>query len=138
MTRKVERLYPLILGLPVGAISGIAYFLFLAPTVAELRDLFSAILGTALSVLFSIETRPVIEDLKDARAYKPLMGYLLSAMKSSFLIAFLSAVGMVGYGRLPWLWQGLFVVAWCSTLMIAVLSCTRIIRLFGEIITSDD
>jgi hypothetical protein len=145
--RTTERWYPLICGLPIGALVGYAVFRYVVASNDEVKDLFTVVLnvsaivagflGTALSVLLTIENRPVIKDLKDAGCYFPLLSYLLSAIKWSFLLVLLSTCGLLIYPRFSSRMQELSLLGWFIVATVTSLACWRVIRLFTEVVKAD-
>jgi hypothetical protein len=134
----------LVCGLPVGALAGCVLSRFLGTSNNEVKDLFIVVLnvcaivagflGTALSVLLTIENRPVIKDLKDAGCYVPLLSYLLSAVRWSFAVVVASTCGLLLYPRLHALGQEAFLIVWFAGAAVTSLACWRVIQLFNEVV----
>lgn len=107
-------------------------------TFVSLSGIVVGFLGTALTILLSLEGRRIIRQLKINGIYSQLVGYLLSSIHSGIIIGAISLIGvMLDYHIHPriayWFtsfWMG-FVVVFCF-------STYRVIRLIAELVTPSD
>jgi hypothetical protein len=144
VTRTIEKWYPVACGLPIGAAIGYAVFHFRFVTDSDVKDVFTVVLnvsaivagflGTALSVLLTIENRPVIKDLKDAGCYVPLLTYLLSAVRWSFILVVLSTCGLAIFTRIGTHSKAAFLVTWFAVSGVTLLASWRVVQLFGQVV----
>jgi hypothetical protein len=93
-------------------------------------------LGTALSVLYSIENKPVVKDLMAAGVWPLLLRYVMTAIKWSFLLSVLSAIGMFAVDRMKAEHYPHVLAVWSLFVFITALLCYRVISLFSRILTS--
>jgi hypothetical protein len=141
-----EKFGPWILGL-LGGASAVVWA-WNDPLPRTLHDLLGAtisvgaiavgFLATAKSMLLSISKSRVVRELKNAGHFKRLTGYFMTAIRWSFLLAALSALGLLfdldgNKQPHPWLF-GL----WVFTLVAASACCYRVINLFAMILMSPD
>jgi hypothetical protein len=102
MRRLVEQSYPFVLGLAVWALAMTAFTPAL-PTgsksdiltsVITIGSIATGFLGTALAVLFTMDTRKVIRDLKKSGVWRLLLQYFIVAINLSFILCLLTGVLM--------------------------------------------
>lgn len=144
MSGRVERWYPLV----SGVILTLCYFLFLRkyPLPNSIKDLFSAItnlsgitigfLGTAQSILFSIDKKYVIQQLKVTGVYNKLINYFMTAIKWSFALGIISIFCLILNFETMDAWHCLLFFAWLFVLTTTALSCYRVIDVFAGILRS--
>ena len=146
MSLWVEKWYPYLGGLIVF----ICYQLFIRPifVLSSFCNLFSAVvsvsgiaigfLATAKSILFSIQNRRVIKQLKDQNLYNLLIKYIMSAIRICFMLALISAAGLLIDEKNPPSWLPSAFSFWVFLSTVTTLSCYRVIQLFSKILTSKD
>jgi hypothetical protein len=145
--RKVEEWYPYA-GAAASTPAWFYFFRWLNLSTQEAKDLFSIVLnvsaiaagflGTAASILLAMGVTPVTRDLKQSGTMPLLYKYVISAIWHQFWLVFLSVGLLLVYPKLqhPRLLTVL-ALAWGISSSLALFSSIRIIRLFGQIITSD-
>ncbi|WP_026736134.1 hypothetical protein [Fischerella sp. PCC 9605] len=142
MQKNLERWYPLTLGL----FSTVFYCLLFwgKPLPSSLKDVFSAattlsgiaigFLATAMSILFTISNTNVVKQIKNSNKYIRLINYFVDAINWSFLLAFLSFIGLFieikNFGSWQWLAFGI----WLFALLTSGFSAYRVIRVFAAIL----
>lgn len=146
MNAKVERWSPLIIGFFTATI----YFCFLQnySLPSSVRDLFSSamqvssitigFLATALSVLLSIESKNIIQQLKNAGVYKKLVNYFVIAVNWSFALVIFSAICLLLDFKVQWIWNSVTFAAWLFALTGTAASCYRVIDIFASILRSSN
>lgn len=93
-------------------------------------------LGTAKSILFSIDRHPLIVGLKDAKQYPKLIGYMLTGIWTCLFVVFYSScLLLVDFVAVPNL-KAWLVSLWFFSSGYALLSNARIIYLFSSILKS--
>jgi hypothetical protein len=85
-------------------------------------------------VLYSIEGKPVVRDLVQAGVWTAMLRYTMAAIRWSFAVAVLSAVGLFALGKIKPEHYGLALTAWSFAVFIATFLCVRVIHLFGRIL----
>jgi len=146
MKGKIERWFPLVIGsLAAVVYLGVFYNRSLPSSVKELFSsgmALSAItvgfLATAQSILFSIDKKYVIQQLKATKTYNTLINYFMSAINWSFLLAIFSAVSLIINFEKQESWHSLFFAAWLFMFVTVISSCYRIIDTFASILRSPD
>jgi len=98
-----EKAYPWIGAALVAAAAG--KFLPASVIPDDLKDVFSGLLNvsaiavgflaTAKSILISMEGRRVIQQLRRSGFYNIAVGYMITAIRASFIVAVLALVGLV-------------------------------------------
>lgn len=142
----IEKWYPMILGLVAFSVG--ACYLWHNPIPVALRDLFSVavsigaiavgFLGTAMSILYTIERRWIVKQLKRAGLFDRLIGYLLHAIWWCLLLAVLSGAGLLLDLKNPANWYSWPVAVWGGVLIGALASCVRVLRLFAMILQTPE
>lgn len=140
MGELTEKLYPLVLG----ALAALGYFLLLRhePIPDTGKDLLGAVinlaaiaigfLATIKSLLISIENRPDVTWLKSGQFYSRFHRYVFHAIHGSFIVAIVSSIYLLLFGRLqasPW-------ASWAVTCYVALVVFTaaayfRVVTVFG-------
>ncbi len=138
----IQKCYPMILGLAAFGFG--AWYFGNNPIPVALRDLFSSavsigaiavgFLGTAMSILCSIERRWIVKQVKRAGMFDRLIGFLLHAIWWCLLLAVLSGAGLLLDLSNPANWYSWSVGVWGGVLIGALTSCFRVIRLFARIL----
>lgn len=145
--RKIERWYPY----AVAAVSVPAWFYLFrwrSLTTQEAKELFAIILnvsaiaagflGTAASILLTMGSTPVIKDLKQSGTLVLLYKYVVSAIWHQFWLVLFSVTLLLLY---PELHSARVLTAlaavWGASTVLAASSSSRIIQLFGKIITAN-
>ncbi len=145
MGLRVERLYPLVLGLVAAA----AYLIFYRHHVLpnSLANLFAASISiasiavgffvTAKTAVVQLEpTRPLITKLRQADRYDGFLKYMSTAIYASFALALLSAFGLVDdFVHLDWRARTTFAV-WIFSAVFAGLAYFRVVRVLNVILDS--
>ena len=146
MRGQFERWYPLISGLLVA----VSYFIFFRnyPLPTSLKDLLSAVtnlsgiaigfLAAALSILFSLPRKYVIQQLKVTGMYSKLLNYFIAAIQWSFGLAVLSAIGLLIDFSKSQYWHSTVLGIWLFFLVTALLSYYRVIEVFVAILRAPD
>jgi hypothetical protein len=94
-------------------------------------------LTTVMTVLITIDTKEVIQWLKSANYYQRLISYLMSAVKSAFLVAITSALGSIlDTNSLP-SWEKIGFSLWLGLLIYTVMASYRVINIIVTILRSD-
>lgn len=139
-----ERWYPLVYGLFLGVLT---FFVFQGQALSSrLTDLLAAtmslsgiaigFLATVKSILFSIEDRKIIKNLKQTNKFNTLIDYIMDAINGSFLSSILSGIGLLidweSYNN----WKIIFISSWMATLLTSGFCCYRVIKLFQKILKS--
>lgn len=146
MDEKTERWYPLISGLLVAVIYLIFCRNYQLPT--SLKDLLSAVtnlsgiaigfLAAAMSILFSLPRKYVIQQLKSTGKYKSLVNYFIAAIQWSFALAVLSAAGLlVDFSKYQH-WHTTVFAVWLFLLVTSLFSYYRVIDVFVTILNAPD
>lgn len=148
MTALLERTYPALIGL---AASGTYLCLrWTAPIPATAKDLFASIvdalaiaigfLGTAKSILLSLQNKRVVRHLKEGGQYDDLLGYVMAAIHWSFCGAALTAVGLFVFDPAaePVRWHTFAFAVWVFVVSTAAAACYRVVRLLAMILRSKD
>ena len=143
MSEAIERRYPLVIGI----VFGIGFFIFfpLFPVSAEAApSLFSAtvsaaaiavgFLATAKSILLSIDSKPIIANLKAIGKYNTLIDYLMAAVTWSFSLAAISVFCFLPDLKIPAEWHRWLFAVWIFVIFTAGCSCFRVIQVFGKIL----
>jgi hypothetical protein len=143
---SAEALYPYLLGAAAGASFAWKFALRDKWTVQALDQLFATILnvsaigtgflGTALSVLYSIEAKPVVRDLTQAGVWTAMLRYTMAAIRWSFAVAVLSAVGLFALSRINPNHYGAALTIWSFAVFTATFLCVRVIHLFSRILSA--
>lgn len=130
----MEKWYPSLFGVVAALISWTVYDATMSSAVKELISTTISIaaiavgfLGTTNSILISIDTRDVIQRLKQMGSYSLLVDYLISATQCSLGLAVLIQ---------PAAWHPYAFAAWVFLVATALAQCHRVIRLFGRILRS--
>lgn len=147
----VERWHPLV----VGALAMLAFgFLWPVEIAKETRkDIYQSVLsigsitagflGTALAVLFTLEGRRILKELRDRKAWRPLVDYFEHAFRDSLLLAVLSGVALLLDTKEPKppeeTSRGMEILraAWVAGLINVVLSYRRCMYFFFRILKDD-
>lgn len=141
-----ESAYPYVLGIAMGAVFSWKVALSGQWTSQVLTQLFGTVLnvsaigtgflGTALSVLYSIETKPVVRDLTQAGVWSAMLRYTMAAIRWSFGVAILSAVELFALDRINPNHYGVALSVWSFIVFIATFLCVRVIHLFSRILSA--
>jgi len=140
-----ESVYPYVLGVLVGTVFG--WYAFrgqwtnqglsqLFATILNVSAIGTGFLGTALSVLYSIENKPVVRDLAQAGVWRAMLRYTMAAIRWSFAVAILSGVGFFLLDRLDQKFYGAILGIWALVTFVATFLCIRVIHLFSRIISA--
>ncbi len=146
MSAKVERWFPVILGLlttviigQVADLSSIATFAKdLFTSTISLGSIFIGFLTATLAIIFSIDQKYVVKQLKAAKVYNKLINYFMDAIGWSFVVVALSIVGLVIDFKVQADWHlGGFAV-WIFSLTTAGLSTYRITSVLSDVLKTPD
>src|SRR5689334_7217941 len=128
---KIEQLYPYAGGVFGAVVFVKFYYLRYGLTEEQAKDLFSAVLnlsaivagfiGAAISILYTMEGKEVIRDLVDLNKWPVLLGYLVAALKWSFFLAVLSAMGTLFYQHLNSFHRSTAIAIWSGMTATAAL-----------------
>jgi hypothetical protein len=144
MNRKLERWYP-----PLCGVASAAACFVWAPQ--KLPNGFSALLsstidvcaitvgfmGTIWTILLSIEERPIMQRLKEAKRRSDLITFFASAVKWTFALGVWCAFSMLVMYDLSRLEYRVSLALGAFILTTAAFSCFRVIRIFGAIMHFD-
>lgn len=146
MSVFIEKWYPMILGLAAFGLG--AWYFGKNPIPVAMHDLFSAavsigaiavgFLGTAMAILFSIEHRWIVKQVKRAGLFERLIGFLLYAIWGCLLLAVLSGGSLLLDLQNPANWYSWSVAVWGGVLIGALASCFRVLRLFAKILQTTE
>lgn len=144
MTRKAERCYPEIGGAFSALALGVLLWLGWVDIPGTAKDLLQAVLNvsaiaigflaTAKSILVSLEGKEAIDRVKEFGNYDTLLEYMASAINVSFVVAIVSAFGLLCDFSEPRPWHLPLAVTWVFFAVMGTLSCHRIIGLFGRLL----
>jgi hypothetical protein len=139
MNLRVEKYYPILLGFIAGVLCYVLWHGLLPATTKDFLGAvvnISAILGgflcTVWSILVSIESRKVFSLLKDASYEHLPFLYLSSAVRWLFLLALISATGLLVDFTKPPVWINVMATCWVFILVTALLSFWRLIQIFSK------
>ncbi|MEQ8467683.1 hypothetical protein [Coleofasciculus sp. E1-EBD-02] len=114
----------------------------------SLKDLLSAVtnlsgiaigfLAAAQSILFSLPRKYVIQQLKKAGMYSRLLNYFMTAIQWSFVLAVISAFGLLIDFTKSQSWHSLAFSVWLFILTTASLSYYRVIEVFTALLRAPD
>jgi hypothetical protein len=145
--RLFERWYPFC----GGAIVGLLYFFVptlnsyvfpettpqLLSAVVSVGGISLGFLMTAKAILISVDDRPFIQRIKEARLYKRIIRYMRSAIFWSFALTLLSAVALIFDYKGHTTWDAPHVWAtaiWFAIATAAILSYIRVSRIWYAIL----
>ena len=141
---KFEQWYPTVVAVVVAFI---AYFCIDLDRIEGFRDLLqtavnlSAItvgfLATSKSILLMVEKKKVVEALKSDNQWRLLIDYMMCAIYSAFILAFVSAALLLVKFKEPENWHHAATSVWVFFLVLAVMTAFRIIRFFAWILKMD-
>lgn len=141
---KLERWYPFVFGV----VSVVCYFTFFKnhsfpksfndvfSTSTTLSGIAIGFLITAKSILFSIDEKYIIQQLKSTQTYRKLINYFMSAIRASFILAFVSLLCLFVDFTNPQLLHKILFASWLFSLFVAGSSCYRVIDAFADILKS--
>ena len=93
-------------------------------------------LGTNLKILISLEDKKIIIDLKNTVHYQRLIDFYKKAIYANFLTILISGVLLfLDLSSTNWLTENVLIPLWISVVIYSILSCFRIIILFGDLLT---
>lgn len=93
---------------------------------------------TVKSILFSIENKKSIRQLKDAGYFSKFIGYIVTAIYWSFFMAILSAILLFVDFSIKTSLNETILGAWIFVIIGSVTSCYRVIHIFTKILTRED
>ena len=141
----IERCYPFIIAI---VISGI-YLCFFRdhPFPETMKSLFSSVisisaisigfLATSKSILFAIHDRKTIHWIKSAGVYTTLVDYMMVAIHLCFILATISAIGLLINPSHLKTWYPWAFGFWLFIGTAAAFSCYRVIRIFAKILRAE-
>lgn len=103
--------------------------------VVNIAAIFVAFLSTIWSILIAMESKRVIQLLQDAGYHKLLFTYLSSAIRWLFVLAVISALGLLIDFAKPQDWHRYAFAFWLFVLVTSLVSCWRITRIFSRVLT---
>lgn len=139
---QIERWYPIALGIIVAAF----YFILLKEYSfpKSLNDIFSTsttlsgiaigFLITAKSILFSIDEKYIIKQLKSTKIYRKLINYFMSAIQWSFFLAIVSLFCLFIDFSQPRAYLKILFSSWLFSLTVSGASCYRVIDVYAQIL----
>lgn len=143
MRRFFERMYPFIGGIAAAAVylyfPALRKHIFpdtipnLLTAIVSVGGIAVGFLAAAKAILISVDDRPIIKRMKEAKVYSRVMGYLRAAIRWSFLLALVSAAALViDYrGITSWDWPYAIGTAfWLFLATGAILSYYRVSRIW--------
>jgi hypothetical protein len=95
-------------------------------------------LATAKAILFSIDQRQIVSQLRSLGHYDKLVDYLLAAIHWSFGLAVASALCFVVDLKQPASWHRYALAGWIFVLATSGFACYRVIHIFGKLLRSPD
>ena len=107
----------------------------LLAAVVNIAAIFVAFLSTIWAILISLESKRVIQLLKDAGYHRLLFDYLASSIRWLFLLAVISAFGLLIDFAQPKDWHRYAFGFWIFVLVTSLVSCWRITRIFSKVLT---
>lgn len=146
MSGRFERWYP-----AAGGGLGTLIVLVASPdcsTFAGFRDILTLVvsiaaigigfLGTAMSILYSIDEKWIVRQMRKAGYYKTLLSYLLGAIRTCFLLAVVTGCGLFVDLQRDGVFQGIVFAMWAGLVVAAILSSYRVISIFVGILQSEE
>lgn len=91
-------------------------------------------LATAKSIIFSVESRPFIQEMKKTVVYKKLINYFMDAINASFISACLSIICLVVNFDIFKPWHFVLISFWVFFSTLSLLSSYRVISKFSKIL----
>lgn len=148
MNRKVEsfleRFYPLFMAIGVAFVNYV--FVQSYPLSDFAKDLFNATLNLAgitvgflaasMSILFSMEQKYMVQQLKQASIYKKLINYFIDAITWSFIVIIIDILGLTINFKISELWKYLFFVLWAFSVSASLASTYRVVSVFAKLLKS--
>lgn len=149
MNRKVEsfweRFYPLCVAAGIALVNYV--FVQNYPLTDFAKDLFNATLNLAsitvgflaasMSILFSIEKKYIVQQLKQANIYKKLINYFIDAITWSFMVVIIDILGLTINFKISESWKHLFFIFWIFSVATSIASAHRVISVFANLLKSD-
>jgi|GEM_PF-5450374 len=137
-----ERFYPLLLALGIAFFNSL--FVHRYPLSDFAKDLFNATLNLAsitvgflaasMSILFSIEQKYMVQQLKQSKLYNKLINYFLDAITWSFIVVVLDILGLtINFKTTDW-WEYWFFIGWTLSVSTALASTYRTISVFARLL----
>jgi uncharacterized YccA/Bax inhibitor family protein len=146
MGARIERFYPLILGLLFGVISFVLCKNYGVPE--GIKDIFSAVmnicgvtigfLATVKTIILAFNDQYIIKKLKERGSHKKILNYFLSAIKWSFFLLVFSAVGLGINLKSYLILSPYFIGIWSFVLVTTGASYYRAIDIFSAILRALD
>lgn len=146
MKGRVEQWYPIV----GGVVFGLAYYYVLSargPLPCSLKDLLAAVinvsaiaigfLATAESVMLGLENKTVVARLKKINYFGFVVDYMRGALVLAFVLALVSAAGLLTDFVTPSPWHTKAFSAWLGLVAASLLAWIRIVSIFTRILRSD-
>lgn len=154
MTRRTERLYPVLAGILAALAFLLSAKMEWISTPATIRDIFSGVLNiTSIAVGFLASTKAIILSLEDDRRiirhlremdrYTTVIEFFMDAIRCCFLTAIVSTLMLLppaqGVAGKPAFapWFDYCVAVWMVCTITAAASCYRVISIVGILIPAD-
>ena len=91
-------------------------------------------LATAKSIIFSIESREVIKQMKKTVVYNKLINYFMDAINAAFISACLSIICLVVDFNAVKTWHVFLLAFWVFFSCLSLLSSYRVISMFSKVL----
>ena len=143
-----EQWYPIGIAVGSGAVTAFCTLRWRWTPPATVKDLFPSIvnvaaiaigfLAAAQAILFSIEQKKIIQQLKDAEYFDFVVDYMSTAIAWSFALALFTSVAMlIDWEKQAGYPQKMIAAAlslWVALLVVTVLSYFRVVRVFSRLL----
>jgi len=143
MKSKIEKWYPLTLGLIITILYCSYFSKNLLPeswkeilsAVTTLSGIAIGFISTAMSILFTISSSNIVQQIIKTNNYDKLINYFLDAINLLFLLILLSLIGLfIDIKALGHTLQVLASGVWIFALITSGLSSYRVIRVFASVL----
>jgi TRAP-type C4-dicarboxylate transport system permease large subunit len=142
MKSKIERWFPILLGFLIACLSSFI------PGVLSIErfagDLFSSTVNlggvmagfmiAAMSIIFSIDEKHILRQLKFNNTYEKLINYFLDSIFWSFFLVICSVGCLITDFKTVSIWQICVFYVWIISLVIMIASSFRVMYLLSEIL----
>ena len=142
----IERWYPRV----IGFLFALTYLIFfrdwqipdsaqnLLLAIVSISAISVGFLATTKSILISIDQKRIIEQLRRVGYYQILVNYIMGAVRWSFALSILSAICLLMDWKQMTPWNQVVLAVWLFVLATALLSCYRVIHIFGKLLRVED
>ncbi len=140
----IERWFPLCIAVLI--VGANVLFLKYSPSKESLKDLFNAtfnlggiILGfltASKAILFSIDEKYTIKQLRSAGVYRKLINYFMDTIRWSFVLIVFDIVCLSISWDPPADWHKYVINVWIFIISTTLLSCYRVVSVFSKILAN--